>query len=68
MQMKSILTELSSLKLSFFRQLSVEYGAFLHYRVRSLCNKPLPQFSMDHFPTLYTCACWCDIINVYAAF
>ena len=33
MQMKSVLTELSSLELSFFSATSVEYGAFLHYRV-----------------------------------
>ena len=35
MKMKSILTELSSFKLSYFGQLSgtVEYGAFLHYRM-----------------------------------
>ena len=35
MKMKSILTELSFFKLSYFGQLSctVEYGAFLYYRV-----------------------------------
>ena len=35
MKMKSILAELSSFKLSYFVQLSctVEYGAFLHYRI-----------------------------------
>ena len=35
MKMKSILTELSSVKLSLdsFLALYIEYGAFLHYRV-----------------------------------
>ena len=70
MKMKLTFTELSSFKFSNFRQLSctVEYGDFLHYRLWKLCNKLLPQFSMDHFQTLYTCACWSDIINVLAAF
>ena len=66
MKMKSTLTELSTFKVSYFGQFSctVEYGAFLHYRVWSLCNKLLPQFSMDHFQTLY----WSVIMNVHAAF
>ena len=58
MKMKLILTESLPLKLSYFGQLSctIEYEAFLHYRICSLCNK-LPQFSTDRFQTLYTYTC-----------
>ena len=29
-------------------------GSFLHYWIWSLCNQPLPQFSIDHFQNLHT--------------
>ena len=68
MKMRSKLTDLSYFKLTYFVQLSctVEYGAFCTKRYE--VYKLLSQFSMDHFQTLYTCACWSDIINVHAAF
>ena len=42
------------------------WAALLHYKVWSLCNYLLPQFSMDSFQTLYTC--WGCFANVHVAF
>ena len=48
MELGLILTKLRPFELSHFRH-------FLHYRIWSLCNQLLLQFSMDLFENLLTC-------------
>ena len=48
MELELVLTKIQHLNLVIFRQL-------LYSRIWSLWNRPLLQFSIDSFQTLYTC-------------